>query len=277
MTQTGQTEQIDTEQTDKAGVAFWDKRWENQPIPQPVNPHKRHLGNQVYREFHRYFAQLFKKKETRGQKLLEIGCGRSRWLPYFALQFGFDVAGIDYSTVGCESAQAILEKAGVKGRIAQANFFDPPEDMLQTYDVVVSLGVVEHFTDTADCLQNFSRFLKPGGLMITLIPNMAGWVGEIQKRLDRAVYDVHVPLDDVDLAKAHEEAGLQVQRCDYLMAINWAVMSFSTHPTGPIFIMRLALIKAASMVFWFLERAGLRIKPNRKTSPYIICAARKKV
>jgi hypothetical protein len=85
-----------------------------------------------------------------------------------------------------------------------------------------------------------------------------------------------VPLDDVELAKAHKEAGLLVQRCDYLMAINWAVMSFSTHPTGPIFVMRLALIKAASMVFWFLERAGLRIKPNRKTSPYIICAARKK-
>lgn len=262
-------------QTDKAGVAFWDRRWENKPIPGPINPHIRHLGNHVYRGFHRYFAQLFKKQNTRGQKLLEIGCGRSRWLPYFALQFGFDVSGIDYSDVGCETAQAILDKAGVKGRIANADFFAPPEDMLGAYDVIVSIGVVEHFTDTADCIDKFSRFLKPGGLMITQIPNMAGWVGELQKRLDRTVYDVHVPLDDAALARAHREAGLEVQRCDYLLSVNWAVMSFSKHTSGPIFLIRLALMKAVSMAFWFFERAGLRIKPNRKTSPYIICVARK--
>lgn len=52
---------------------------------------------------------------------LEIGCARSRWLPYFAKEFGFEVSGIDYSEVGSQQATQILFNEGVQGNIVFAD------------------------------------------------------------------------------------------------------------------------------------------------------------
>ena len=72
--------------------------------------------------------------------------------------------------------------------------FDPPDDMKGQYDLVMSFGVVEHFKDTTACLKACAAFVKPGGQMFTMIPNMTGLVGSLQKIIDRNVYDIHVPL-----------------------------------------------------------------------------------
>ncbi|WP_436620554.1 class I SAM-dependent methyltransferase [Sorangium sp. So ce136] len=43
----------------------------------------------------------------------------------------------------------------------------PPERFVGAIDAVVSLGVVEHFEDTAGCLRACARYLRPGGRIIT--------------------------------------------------------------------------------------------------------------
>jgi cyclopropane fatty-acyl-phospholipid synthase-like methyltransferase len=40
----------------------------------------------------------FKEYHCAASRLLEIGCARSAWLPYFAQEFGIDVSGLDYSS-----------------------------------------------------------------------------------------------------------------------------------------------------------------------------------
>ena len=117
------------------------------------------------------------------------------WLPYFAKEFAFEVYGIDYSEIGCQQAKQILEYEGVNGKIVCADFFSPPGSMLKAFDVVVSFGVLEHFEDTTACIAAFSKFLKPGGLLITNIPNLCGLNGLIQKMINRSIFDIHVPLD----------------------------------------------------------------------------------
>ena len=42
----------------------------------------------------------------------------------------------------------ILSIEGVKGDIVCADFFSPPESMIEEFDVVISFGVLEHFEDT---------------------------------------------------------------------------------------------------------------------------------
>src|SRR2546426_10662461 len=61
--------------------------------------------------------------------------------------------------------------------------------------------------------------------IITVIPNLAGVLGSLQKALDRSVYDVHVPLDRLRVAGAHREAGLEVIRCDYFLFANFCVLN----------------------------------------------------
>ena len=94
---------------DKAGKAYWDQRWKDGPLPKAVNPRQRGLNNYVHRKFHEYFTSIFSSFDTKGKKLLEVGCARSAWLPYFANEFGFEVWGVDYSESGCEQARRILQ------------------------------------------------------------------------------------------------------------------------------------------------------------------------
>jgi len=115
--------------------------------------------------FHECFHKAFPYVDISDQKLLEIGCGGSAWLPYFAKEFGFEVYDIDYSELGCQQAAQVLENEGVEGEILCADFFSPPEHMLGDFDTVGSRGVVEHFEDTAAWASAFSKFLRPGGVM----------------------------------------------------------------------------------------------------------------
>lgn len=261
--------------TDKAGRAYWDRIWENDALPGAVDPHARSLNNYVDGEFHRYFRKAFSSVDTRNQRLLEIGCARSAWLPYFNKEFGFEVYGVDYSEIGCQQAAQVLHNEGVEGEIVRANFFSPPEHLLETFDAVASFGVVEHFDDTAACIAAFSRFLKPGGFLVTIIPNLTGTMGLIQKAVNRPALDVHVPLDRVALEEAHKDGGLEVVSCDYLLFGSWAIVNIELWRGKPFFGAAIRLRSWASKAMWAAEKAIPLLRPNRLTSPYVACIARK--
>lgn len=266
-------------QIDKAGKSYWDNVWIDSTLPLPVNPKETHLDNYVNVRFHEFFASLFPNDDSRGALLLEVGCAKSAWLPYFSQQFGFKVFGLDYSETGCRQSQEILSKAGVDGEIVCADFVSPPASMLDKFDVVVTFGVVEHFTDTRACLDALSRFLKPGGLLITNIPNMAGWVGGVEKRVNRPVYDIHVPLDAAALRQAHPQPGLKVLKCQYFLFTNFGVLNLNGldlhSPAWKLKNILLKLLFHSSKFVWWCEGFLGHFPPNRLTSPYINCVAQK--
>src|SRR5260370_3749968 len=195
---------------DKAGKAYWSSTWEKSALPPAIDPYDRVRGNFVVRHFHSLFSELFSESHTLGGSLLEIGFARSVWLPYCGKQFGFKVSGIDYSDVGCQQAGAALQREGVAGEIVCAECYSQPSSFIEQFDIVVSFGVAEHFTDTSQCIAAFAKFLKNGGSMITIIPNMTWIMGLLQRLLDKSVYDVHVPLNAIALRRANEQSQLYV-------------------------------------------------------------------
>lgn len=253
---------------------YWSDNWRGkQRLPKPVDPSRSSLADTVDLAWHGYFRRAFAHLPP-GSRLLEIGAARSRWLPYFAREFGFAVTGLDYAEAGCADARAILEAAGVAGEVVHTDLFAPPPDLLGRFQAVVSFGVVEHFTDTAACIAACARLLAPGGTMVTTIPNMRGSVGRLQRLLADEVYRLHVPLRPRDLAEAHRRAGLKVLRCGYEQTANWRVVVVDPE-LRPAY--RRALrhgLAGASKLVWALERRGLRVRPNRLSSPYVACLAR---
>jgi len=196
------------------------------------------------------------------------------WLSYFARRYGFAVTGIDYSERGCEKATAVLRRDGVSGEIACADFTAPPARLLHAFDVGVSFGVAEHFDDTAECLAAFGRFLKPGGLLVTLVPNLAGVLGPLQRTFDRGVYDIHVVLDKVALADAHRRAGLEPIDTRYLVCSNFGLVTIHPSRSSPVRrVLRLALM-GVSAALWFVDRQIATLGETRLLSPYIACSAR---
>ena len=169
----------------------------------------------------------------------------------------------------------ILEREVVPGQVYCADFHDPPPDCLGQFDVVISQGVVEHFEDTAGAIEAISRFLRVGGTLITIVPNMSGMMGWLQRRLDRSAYDVHVALDREALAFHHSRAGLAVDRCEYFLPIYLGVLNVDSWPKS---LPYRSAFRLGSWISRFLRAVIDRlavIRPNRWTSPYITCVARK--
>ena len=264
-------------QASRAPKEYWDSLWQKGQLPRPINPQDRSLKNHVELKFHALFKQIFRTSQNCGDahSLVELGCARSAWLPYFSKEFGFRVTGIDYSYLGCDQAKAILAKSEVEGEIVFADIFQPPPHLRNCFDYVLSFGLVEHFVATDECLRVCAAFLKPEGRMVTIIPNMNGLVGWLQKLLAREVYDVHVSLDARALRRAHEDAGLDILRCEYFCFSNFGVLNLSQIRQSFLGLWLSRALIAISAMTWLLERVGVRLPPNAMTSPYVICVSTK--
>ncbi len=257
---------------DKAGLPYWNENWSKADFPIPFNHKDSSIDNYVYLELHKYFKKILGNKK--GFSVLEIGCANSIWPIYFYQYFDAKVYGLDYSEVGCERSRAFLKNYNVPGEIFCEDLFNPCSDLLHKFDLVVSFGVVEHFENTADCLKACAAFVKPGGHLLTLIPNIPGVIGFIQKYVDRAVYDIHVPLTQKKLALAHHAANLNLQTCDYFMSINLSVVNSGTFSSHPFNKYLRHTLSALSKICWMIEKYGIKIPKNKFTSPYIIALAK---
>jgi SAM-dependent methyltransferase len=262
---------------DLAGPAYWDGVWGDEGVAAPIDPRAGGVRNSLNRRFDRFFRDVLAPL-GRGSALLEAGCAHSRWLPYFALELGFEVCGVDYSASGCAGTRQVLERAGVPAEVVQADFFQPPPQLAGRFDVVVSFGVVEHYRDTAGVIRALSRFLRPGGLMVTQVPNMVGMVGTLQRWFNRPVFEKHVPLSTAALEDAHHAGGLDVESCQWFAFANFGVVNLGGLPAGggreAKRLVTTALV-ALSAGAWALEDRGVRLPPNRRSSPYVVCVARK--
>ena len=107
---------------------------------------------------------LFRRFRIRkGDRLLDIGCGRGEFLKGFIAcgVLGYAVDQSSAVTRYCSDAQyksADIENEGIP---YPDNFFD----------VVYSKSVIEHFHYPEKLISEMYRVLKPGGLAITLCPS----------------------------------------------------------------------------------------------------------
>jgi 2-polyprenyl-3-methyl-5-hydroxy-6-metoxy-1,4-benzoquinol methylase len=249
---------------------YWDRSWSLDDVPDPVDPTISSPENRLQHALHARFVAALGERCTPGSRLIEIGCGGSRWLPYFHRSFGYDVAGMDYSATGLRRSRLILDKAGVPATIVEGDLFSPPSDMIERFDVVTSFGVVEHFERTDHAVEACARYLRPGGMMLTAVPTMRGPYGLVYRFLQPAVYRSHVPQSREALAKAHLDAGLHVVDCSYVLGMPTVL----TRPGPEASALRRLAFAMSSSYFWF-ERRGWGVPPNGMTSPYVLCVATK--
>jgi SAM-dependent methyltransferase len=185
--------------SDLAGRPYWDQVWRRSG--------ERPVGRFAYS--HHAFARVFLEHVRPGMAVCEAGCADSVWVP-FLLQQGHTVAGLDYSEHGIDRLRRTLKDKGLHADLYLGDLFDPAVMPRGRYDFVFSLGLVEHFGDGAGAVRALAALLKPGGLLLTVVPNLSGLWGSIQKRLDRAVYDVHVRYTPSSLDDLHRTAGLDI-------------------------------------------------------------------
>lgn len=265
----------DHDQASKVPNAYWDDMWTTDALPTPLNfapgigvkPVPRHIRDFVVSNVRRVGAT---------PTVLEVGCAGSVWLPYFQKDLKWRAAGVDYSERGCALARRVLDRSGADVPIYCCDLFAPLPRLVCAFDAVVSFGLAEHFLPTRQVIEALANFVRPGGVVITMVPNMAGWIGDLQKHLDRAIYEMHVPLTPGALGDAHADAGLEVLEARYVSTADFYVAIAPKKPfAAPLARVGLKGMRLFSKALWLVENLTAWAPHSASLSPYVGCAARK--
>lgn len=122
-----------------------------------------------YLNYNKLTSDLIKGvyEETKDLKLLEIGCGRATASIYLAITSLIDIYPTDYSQEAVDIANTNLAQHNIQSKAIQADLFNLPYDT-SSFDVVLSLGVMEHMPDPVEAYKMMYEVLKDGGLMISM-------------------------------------------------------------------------------------------------------------
>jgi 2-polyprenyl-3-methyl-5-hydroxy-6-metoxy-1,4-benzoquinol methylase len=266
---------------DRAGEQYWSGIWDAHQLPPLWRVESDRIADYIDKAVFAHLKQslLANMPDSGTVRVLEAGCARSAVLPLIKLKIGYNVAGIDYSPSGCEQARLLLLREGVNAEIHCGDIFFPPEYMIESFDAVVSFGLIEHFSDTTDTVRALARFLKPGGVMFTNVPNLRGVNGLVQKLVDRKTYEIHVPLSDLEIREAHLRAGLDVLQCGYFLPVNFGILNLNSIEKRSMQWLLKKLVLAAlarmSMAAWWWESVVRPLPVSRSFSPYVHCIALK--
>ena len=164
---------------------YWDNYWRNLRLPSEIRkvPGNLYL-NAILRVFDRYFPP------DERLSILEIGGAPGQYLAYMHRTFGYSVHCLDYSKMGCLKAKENLELLDIRGTVHHADLFSE-ELQLSQFDIVYSLGFVEHFSDPGMVIERHLRLLKPGGILLIGLPNFLGIYRFFLKRLSPELLASH--------------------------------------------------------------------------------------
>ena len=122
-----------------------------------------------YLMYNRYIENIIRNhfNNLNGVKLLEVGCGRATSSIYQAKKLGISITPTDYSEAALDGANKNIKKYGVSALPQLADIYALPFSD-NSFDVVISLGVMEHIAKAKLAYQEMFRVLKPGGIVISM-------------------------------------------------------------------------------------------------------------
>jgi methionine biosynthesis protein MetW len=131
-------------------------------------------------------ATLYEQNVPEGARLLDIGCGDGRTSGLWLKRHGCDYVGVDISENAVQVARSLgLESA----RIEDAASLPFPD---ASFDAAACIEVLEHLFEPHRAVSEALRVLRPGGVLIVTVPNIAYW----RWRLDLALLGRWNPLGD---------------------------------------------------------------------------------
>ncbi len=114
---------------------------------------------------------------TKGTKVLEVGSAPGYHLIELSKRFGFDPYGVEYSRTGVDLNRELFIANNINpDNVIYCDFFSDEfhKKYMEYFDVVISKGFIEHFTNVRQVLQKHVDLLKKGGCLIVGIPNFRG-------------------------------------------------------------------------------------------------------
>jgi len=147
-----------------ANQAYWDSINRDYPL-QAAGP-----KDGVWK----WLQQTIRSQNITCGRCFEVGCYPGRYLPLFGRQ-GLELNGIDLTPQVSDKLPAWLRSQGLSvGKFYCEDF--EIFDISERYDVVFSIGFIEHFKDWKTVLKKQAKYVAKGGWLIVCVPNFRGVV-----------------------------------------------------------------------------------------------------
>jgi len=118
-------------------------------------------------DYPHFFDWLNLPCDSASLSLLDIACGQGFFLEAAEQRTQHvRLEGVDFSSVGLAKARARLTRS----HLVAGSAYDLPYPS-ETFDYVVNLGSLEHFTDPTAGLKEMGRVLKMNGKGLVIVPN----------------------------------------------------------------------------------------------------------
>ncbi|TMJ16540.1 MAG: bifunctional 2-polyprenyl-6-hydroxyphenol methylase/3-demethylubiquinol 3-O-methyltransferase UbiG [Alphaproteobacteria bacterium] len=155
-------------------------------------------------------------KPLKGRRAADVGCGAGLLAEPLA-RLGAEVTGVDAAPENIAAARVHAEGQGLSIDYCVGSVEALTEG---GYDLVTSLEVVEHVSDTHAFVHGLARALKDDGLLILSTPNRTSMsrlmlilIGEGTGRIPRGTHDWEKFLCPDELCALLKDAGLEVVDC----------------------------------------------------------------
>ncbi len=135
----------------------------------------------------------YARSRDRSQSLqvLDAGSGFGQYSYYMARKFpNWQITGIDIKEEETEACTRFFRQAGLSNARFEPHdltAFEQPD----TYDLILSVDVMEHIEDDRRVFSNFFRSLRPGGLLLISTPSDQGG-SDVHHQDDSSFIDEHV-------------------------------------------------------------------------------------
>jgi 2-polyprenyl-3-methyl-5-hydroxy-6-metoxy-1,4-benzoquinol methylase len=183
-----------------------------------------------------------------GMAFLEVGCAPGKMLAWVAEKLHANVSGIDYSTNGIDSSKKLFSALGISSDLRCEDFFATTFQS-ESFDVVYSAGVIEHFNDPTAAVLKHLQLCKPGGVAIIAVPNYGGIYGSLQKVLDPENLSIHN-------LKVLSSTGLQ-SAIPAIPDLKIRVFPFGSISPGILHFEKRIPPLIAKVIFWGMNTVGL--------------------
>jgi 2-polyprenyl-3-methyl-5-hydroxy-6-metoxy-1,4-benzoquinol methylase len=127
---------------------------------------------------------LLSDQSLRGQLWLDAGCG-SGLLSRMLAEQGCNVVGVDGSPQMVQAAtgigrQGLCPSAGSL-EFQQVETIEQLPMSVASFDGILCSSVIEYLDHPRQCLEEFHRVLRPGGLLLLSVPNRHSLMRRVQK------------------------------------------------------------------------------------------------
>ena len=141
----------------------------------------------AFRQHWELFSELVGRKDGKGFRCLEVGCGRGSLSCYFAAA-GYDCTLLDNAPSAIEQARRNFAALQFKGQFDVGDALKMPYAD-NSFDVIFSIGLLEHFSEIDAPLREQVRVLKKGGtLFVYVVPEKRVLAQEENEWINRLLH-----------------------------------------------------------------------------------------